>query len=144
MKCPHCGVSLHDKGLDRFCPSCGKELPHKSPEQSSIMRDRRISIGLLISSIMFVVFGASLMLPDLIIHAIDPGMGPMFWPYNMIILVIGFVFLVIRHPFAKRSRNLGAVLLEQAQARWTCSYCGAENAWGSVKCASCGAPLNKE
>ena len=143
MRCPHCGDRIHDPGLDRYCPSCGRELPHESADKRAITRDRNISITLLTISFVLIFLGVSFMLPDIIIHWIDPGMQPMYWPYNLAILIIGVVLLVVRHPFAKRSRKSTAVLLEQVQAKWTCSYCGAESTPGSTKCSSCGAPLNK-
>jgi hypothetical protein len=143
MICPHCGDKIHDPGLDRFCPSCGKELPHVSPDERAIVRDRNISAGLLVLSITLIVLGVSFMLPDLILRWIIPEMGSWYWPYDLIVLIAGIVLLAVRHPFAKRSRKSTAVLLEVAQARWTCSYCGADNVPGSSKCESCGAPLKR-
>jgi hypothetical protein len=141
MRCPHCGDKIHDPGLDRFCPSCGKEVPHQSPEEKAIIRDRKVSGSLLLVSLILIMLGFSFILPDLIIHWIDPEMQLMYWPYDLIALVIGILLLVLRYPFAKRSRKHTAVLLEMAQAKWTCSYCGGDNVPGSVKCASCGAPI---
>lgn len=143
MRCPYCGDTIHDPGLDRFCPSCGKEIPHESPDELAIKRDRKVSNGLLVLSITLIVLGGSFILPDIIIRAIDPGLGMFYWPYDIIVLAIGIVLLVARHPFAKRSRKFSSILLEQAQAAWTCSYCGAENTPGSRKCESCGAPLER-
>lgn len=80
IRCPNCGDTIHDPGLDCFCPSCGRELPHESPEERTIVRDRSISVTLLIISLIAIILGASFMLPDLIIHAIYPGMQPLYWP----------------------------------------------------------------
>lgn len=143
MRCPNCGDTIHDPGLDRYCPSCGKELPHESPDEKAIMRDRKISVGLLVPSITLIILGASFMVPDVILRAIIPEMQSLFWPYDVLVLATGVVLLVVRHPFAKRSRKSTAVLLKQIQALWACSYCGADNTPGSLKCESCGAPLKK-
>jgi len=83
------------------------------------------------------------MVPDIILRWIIPEMHSWYWPYDLVVLVAGIVLLVIRHPFANRSRKFGAILLEKAQMMWTCSYCGGENVPGSVKCESCGAPLTR-
>jgi hypothetical protein len=144
MRCPHCGDKIHDPGLDRFCPSCGKEIPHRSPEEKAIVRDRNASGILLLVSLILIMLGFSFVLPDVIIHWIDPEIQTMYWPYSLIVLIVGVLLLVIRHPFAKRSRKHTAVILEQVQAKWSCSYCGGDNVPGSVKCSSCGAPIKNK
>jgi predicted RNA-binding Zn-ribbon protein involved in translation (DUF1610 family) len=141
--CPHCGNKIHDPGLDRFCPSCGKEIPHETKDEKAILRDRKVSIGLLFICILMITLGLSFILPDVIITWIDPEMDPMYWPYSGIVVAIGVVLLFVRHPFAKRSRNAAAILIEQAQAKYTCSYCGAINVPGSLECRSCGAPFKE-
>jgi len=141
MICPHCGDRIRDPGLDRFCPSCGKEIPHQSREESAILRDRKVSIGLLMICILLIVLGLCFVLPDLILRWIDPEIGTLYWPYSGIMVLIGVVLLLVRHPFAKRSRMATAVIIEQAQAKYKCSYCGAVNAPGTLECRSCGAPL---
>ena len=108
MICPHCGDRIREPGQDRFCPSCGKEIPHKSPDEKAILRDSKVSLTLLFLSIFLIIFGFSFILPDVILHWIDPEFGTMFWPYSAIMLVIGIVLVFVRHPFAKRSRRAAA------------------------------------
>ncbi len=143
MRCPYCGETIHDPGEDRFCPACGKEIPHQTPDERTVIRDRKISVAMLIPAMTFIILGGSFILPDIILRAIIPEMEPMFWPYDLLILFVGIALMVVRYPFARRSRRLTAVLLQRAEAMAACTYCGAENRPGSIRCESCGAPLNR-
>lgn len=138
MRCPNCGEYLRDR-LAAFCPICGKELPHPTPEERRGAVDRSVAGITLVSSLVLLTMGFSFLIPDVIIHYIVGG--TMYWPYQMYMLLAGFVLLIVRHPFARRARRSRAQMLRSMQERSRCSYCGKDNLPGSRECESCGAPL---
>ncbi len=138
MRCPNCGENVRNR-LAAFCPICGKELPHPTREERTRAIDRSIAGATLIVSLVLLILGPSLLLPDVIMHHF--GGGTLYWPHQMYMIVVGAVLLVARHPFARRARLARVQLLRSVQERWTCSYCGKDNLVGSRECESCGAPL---
>ncbi len=140
MNCPHCGMKVKDSDTNRYCPSCGGELPVRTPDVRHGITYRRLSGILLLPGIMLLFLGFTLLLPEVIIYYIG-GIGLLYWPVQVYLLVAGAALLIIRIPFARRSRGVAAQLVREAEMRWICSYCGKENVPGSRECESCGAPL---
>jgi len=87
------------------------------------------------------MIGLSLLLPDVIMVYISPDLGPLYWPFQLYMIVIGSVFLAVRYSFAKRGKRAALIMGKLVAARWICSYCGKSNMPGSTECASCGAPI---
>ena len=88
----------------------------------------------LIGAIMCLFFGGFLLIPGIFV-----GLG-MIIP-ALCVVVVGFIFLVMRYRVLRRYAKNVKELRKVASVRVKCSYCGTLCLEGAVTCESCGARL---